>query len=121
LAHLAEVYFSLSELAYLQGDFSGARDHAGQSHALLEKLGLSPTTNNNLAWLGLTTAETGDLAGGERYVRQSIALCRTTGAQSTLAHGLYILSSITALQTDYAQAQALIAESLQIAQGINEE
>ena len=120
-AHLAEVYFSLSELAYLQGDFAAARVFAEQSHALYVALGLSPTTNNNLTWLGLTTAETGDLAGGERYIRQSIALCRATGAQSTLAHGLYILSSVMRLQEDYPQAQVLIAESLQIAQTIDEE
>jgi tetratricopeptide (TPR) repeat protein len=120
-AHLAEVYFSLSELAYLQGEFDSAREYAGQSHALLETLGLSPTTNNNLAWLGVTTAETGDLAGGERYARQSIELCRATGAQSTLAHGLYVLSGIARLKEDYPQALALVAESLQIAQAIDEE
>ena len=119
--HLAEVYFSLSELAYLQGDFAAARAHAEQSQAVHLALGLSPTTNNNLTWLGLTTLETGDLEAAEGYIRHSIALCRASGVKSTLAHALYALSAVARLQDDPALARDLIAESLAIAQSIQED
>jgi len=120
-APLAEVYFSMSELAYLEGDFGAARDYAWQSHQIHEALGLSPTTNNSLTWLGVTTMEAGDLAAGEGYVRQSVALCRAAGARSTLAHALYILSGMMLFKQDFEQAQTYIAESLQVAQALGEQ
>src|SRR5699024_6568028 len=95
---LAEVYFSLSEIPYIRGEFERARDYALRCHRLYLEHGLNQTSNNSLAWLGVLTVESDELEEGERYVRQSIAMCRAMGAQSTLAHALYILSGLMNVQ-----------------------
>lgn len=118
---LADVFFSLSEVAYFNGRFARARDYALQCHHVYQALGLNQTTNNSLTWLGAMIMEAGDLDGGEAYVRKSIALCRTADAQSTLAHALYTLSHFMLLRKDGTQAQVYLDESLAIAQRIGED
>jgi tetratricopeptide (TPR) repeat protein len=118
---LAEVYFSLSEIPYIRGEFERARDYALRCHRLYLEHGLNQTSNNSLAWLGVVTVESDDLEEGERYVRQSIAMCRVMGAQSTLAHALYILSGLMNVQGRLAEACVLAEESMNITQRIGED
>jgi tetratricopeptide (TPR) repeat protein len=120
-ATLAEVYFSLSELAYFRGMPDRAHAYALECYELNQALGLNQITNNHVTWLGLMTIEVGDVARGEQYVRQSEALCRAAGAQSTLAHTLGTLAEIMLLlHKDAAQARMYAEEALQIAQQIGE-
>jgi tetratricopeptide (TPR) repeat protein len=119
-AALADVYFSLSELAYFRGMPDRAHAHALQCHSINQALGLNLIANNSLTWLGFMTIEAGDFARGEQYVRQSEALCRAVGAQSTLAHTLSGLAQITIMRKDAAQARAYVDEGLQIARRIGE-
>lgn len=120
-AALAEVYFSLSEVAYLSGRYAVARDYALQCNQIYQALGLNQTTNNSLAWIGGVMIEAGDIEGGEASIRKSVALCRTTGAQSTLAHALYTLCGFLLVQKDGAQAQVYLDESRAIVQRIGED
>ena len=119
-AALADVYFSLSETAYLRGDPVRARDYAQQCYHIQLALGLNPTTNNNLTWLGAMTVDAGDLDAGEAYIRESVALCRASGAQSTLAHALMNLSEFMLLRDAWEEARGYAEEGLQIAQAIGE-
>jgi tetratricopeptide (TPR) repeat protein len=119
-AALANVYFSLSELAYWQGLPDRAHAYALQCYQIQQTLGLNQSINNNLTWLGLMTIEAGDFAGGEQYVRQSEELCRAVGAQSTLAHTLSTLCELMIVRKDAAQARAYAQEALKIAEDIGE-
>jgi predicted ATPase/DNA-binding winged helix-turn-helix (wHTH) protein/Tfp pilus assembly protein PilF len=101
-------------LAYMQSDYSAARDYYEESLALRRYLddrsGMAAALNN----LGLVACEQGDLATAKSLIEQSLPMVRELGDRSRIAAALSNLGMVALTQRDFILAQAQCEESMVI-------
>ncbi|MBI5929856.1 MAG: tetratricopeptide repeat protein [Chloroflexi bacterium] len=116
--YLPEVYRTLGDICYLQGDFEGAFKYGFQALSILEARGLNASFIYN--FLGALACEYGDYELGERYLLRCLANSQQRNDQSQLAIVLIWLGLLELGRQNYSEAAKHFQESLQMAQSLGE-
>lgn len=104
----------LGVLAWVQGDYTAAREHYEGSLALARNKGQESGVASSLGNLGILALERGDLEEAKTLFTEGLEINRRLSNLDGLAPALINLSIVTTRQGDYAAARTQLAEALAI-------
>src|SRR5579871_3168636 len=116
----AKAHNEAGNLAYLQGDYAGARALYEESLAIYKGLGDQKSIAALLSNLGNVAYDQGDYAAARQLYEESLAIRREIGDKRGIAHSLANLGNVAYNQGDYAAARALYEESLGISRELGD-
>ena len=101
-------------LAWRQGDYSGARALYEEGLAISRELGDKQGTAGSLHNLGTVAKEQGDYSRARALCEEALGINREIGNRAWEANNLILLGNAAQAQGDYAGARALYEESLTV-------
>ena len=110
----ADALHSAGVLAYLQGDYTGARTLYEEGLTIGRALGYKDGIANCLLNLGNVTHEQGDYESGRVLLGESLVIWRELDDKNGIAACLNALGIVARVQWDYEGGQVLLEESLML-------
>ena len=110
----ADALNGAGNLAYMQGDYGGARVLFEESLSIYRGLGDNGGIATSLGNLGNVAEAQGNYDGARVLNEESLAMFRDLGYKWGIAYALNNLGNVAYAQDDYAQARVLHEESLSL-------